>query len=63
VNTEEECMKVKLTLSIEEAAIERAKIYAKNKKQSLSSLVQNYFNFLSESNSIDEIEISENIKE
>lgn len=56
-------MNVKLTLSLDKDAIEKAKTYAKHKKQSLSALVQNYFNFLSESAQIDKLEISQNIKE
>lgn len=56
-------MNVKLTLNLEKSTIEKAKSYAKNRNQSLSSLVQDYFNFLSESSIIDEIEISQNVKE
>ena len=56
-------MNVKLTLNLEKSTIEKAKSYAKNRNQSLSALVQDYFNFLSESSIIDEIEISQNVKE
>ena len=56
-------MNVKLTLQLEKEIIEKAKSYAKKKNQSLSSLVQDYFNFLSESKPIKEIEISQNIKD
>ena len=55
-------MNVKLTLNLNKDIIERAKVYARNKNQSLSSLVQNYFIFLSEKN-LDDIEISPNVKE
>ena len=56
-------MNVKLTLNLNRDIIERAKLYARNKNQSLSSLVQNYFIFLAEKNQLDEIEISPNVKE
>ena len=56
-------MNVKLTLNLEKDTIEKAKSFAKARNQSLSSLVQNYFNFLSESSIINEIEVSQNIKE
>ena len=56
-------MNVKLTLNLNRDIIERAKLYARNKNQSLSSLVQNYFIFLAETNQLDEIEISPNVKE
>ena len=56
-------MNVKLTLNLNKDIIERAKLYARDKNQSLSSLVQNYFIFLSEKNQTDEIDISPNVKE
>ena len=56
-------MNVKLTLNLNKDIIERAKRYARNKNQSLSSLVQSYFIFLSEKNQLDEMEISPNVKE
>ena len=56
-------MNAKLTLQLEKEIIEKAKSYAKNKNQSLSSLVQDYFNFLSEGKPEEDIEISRNIKE
>jgi hypothetical protein len=37
-------MKVKLTLTLDESVIERAKIYAKDKGRSLSDIVENYLN-------------------
>lgn len=56
-------MNVKLTLNLNKDIIEQAKIYARSKNNSLSSLVQNYFIFLSEKNQVDDIEISPNVKE
>lgn len=56
-------MNVKLTLNLEKDIIEKAKLYAKDNNQSLSALVQNYFAFLSESKRIENLEISQNIKE
>lgn len=56
-------MNVKLTLQLDKEIIEKAKKYAKIKNQSLSSLVQNYFNFLSENKENDKIQISKNVKD
>lgn len=56
-------MNVKLTLQLEKDVIEKAKYYAKAKNQSLSSLVQNYFTFISENKEIERIQISQNIKD
>jgi hypothetical protein len=39
-------MNTKLTLRLDEDTIERAKNYAKDKKISLSSLIENYLNFV-----------------
>ena len=41
-------MDTKLTLKLDKDIIEQAKIYAQNKQQSLSGLVENYFRFLLE---------------
>ena len=56
-------MNVKLTLNLEKDVIEKAKSYAKLKNQSLSALVKNYFNFISETEKVTDIDISQNIKE
>jgi len=39
-------MNKKLTLSLEETTIDRAKHYAEKNKQSLSEMVENYFRYL-----------------
>ncbi len=39
-------MNTKLTLNLNKDIIEQTKIYAQEKQQSLSSLVENYFRFL-----------------
>lgn len=39
-------MNTKLTLTLEKEVIEIAKIYAKEKGQSLSEMVENYFKFV-----------------
>ncbi len=49
-------MNTKLTLTIEEKVIEIAKKYAKEKGQSLSEMVENYFKFIT----VDRININEN---
>ena len=56
-------MNVKLTLQLDKEIIEKAKEFAKMKNQSLSSLVQNYFYFISENKEIDKIQISKNVKD
>jgi len=44
----EEIMSTKLTLTLEKKVIETAKEYAKEKGQSLSELVENYFKLITE---------------
>ena len=39
-------METKLTLSLDNEVIKKAKLYAKNKHTSLSDMVENYFYFL-----------------
>lgn len=56
-------MNVKLTLQLEKDIIDKAKRYAKTKNQSLSSLVQNYFHFISENKKIEQIQVSQNVKD
>jgi len=56
-------MDTKLTLKLNKRAIERAKKYAKKNKQSLSGIVENYFNIISDKETKNEIEISPNVLE
>ncbi|MFT4523032.1 MAG: hypothetical protein ACI8ZN_001984 [Bacteroidia bacterium] len=49
-------MNTKLTLTIEKEVIEIAKKYAKEKGQSLSEMVENYFKFVT----VDRMQIKEN---
>ena len=42
-------MNTKLTLTIEQEIIERAKIYAKGKNRSLSDIIENYLKMLTKS--------------
>ena len=52
-------MNTKLTLTIEKEVIEIAKKYAKEKGQSLSEMVENYFKFITTSeNIVEEKELS-----
>lgn len=44
-------MNTKLTLTIEKEIIERAKRYAKEEKRSLSDIVENYLNVLTQNKS------------
>ena len=56
-------MNAKLTLKLDKNAIERAKNFAQQTNQSLSSLVQNYFNLISEKYEIKENDISPIVQE
>lgn len=56
-------MNTKLTLKLNKRAIERAKRYAKKHKQSLSVMVENYFNVISEKENGNGIDISPNVLE
>lgn len=56
-------MNTKLTLKLNKRSIERAKKYAKKNKKSLSGIVENYFNILSNKEISNEIEISPNVLE
>ena len=56
-------MNTKLTLKLNKRSIERAKRYAKRNKQSLSGIVENYFEIISDKELENEIEISPNVLE
>lgn len=56
-------MNTKLTLKLNKRAIERAKKYAQKNKQSLSVMVENYFNTIAEKDFVNDIEISPNVLE
>ena len=56
-------MNTKLTLKLNKRSIERAKRYAKKNKQSLSGIVENYFNIISTKDLPNDIEISPNVLE
>ena len=56
-------MNTKLTLKLNKKAIDRAKKYAQKNKQSLSVMVEKYFNLISDKDSITEMEISPNVLE
>lgn len=56
-------MDTKLTLKLDQKIIERAKVYAAEKKVSLSRLIESYLNALSSDNGKeDDIEISSFVK-
>ena len=56
-------MSKKLTLSIDETTIEKAKKYAKKKKKSLSKLVQEYLQYVAErENENWELELTPTVK-
>ena len=56
-------MNTKLTLKPNKRAIDRAKKYAQKHRQSLSVIVENYFNTIAGKESMNEIEISPNVIE
>ena len=56
-------MNTKLTLKLNKRSIERAKRYAKKNKQSLSGMVENYFNIISDKETSSEFEVSPNVLE
>ncbi|MFA5805778.1 MAG: DUF6364 family protein [Melioribacteraceae bacterium] len=56
-------MNTKLTLKLNKRAIDSAKKYAQKNKQSLSVMVEKYFNLISDKESITEMEISPNVLE
>ncbi|MBS9773648.1 MAG: hypothetical protein KGV59_00605 [Tenacibaculum sp.] len=55
-------MNTKLTLTIEREVINKAKIYAKEKKRSLSDIIENYLKFLTEKESTKELELNSTIE-
>ncbi len=55
-------MNTKLTLTLEKEVIEIAKKYAKQKGQSLSELVENYFKLLTKDSEREMVELSPKIK-
>ena len=54
-------MNTKLTLSIEQTIIEKAKAYAKEKGRSLSDIIENYLKAITHEQEI-EVEISPKVK-
>ena len=55
-------MNNKLTLTIEEEIIKRAKEYSKRKRRNLSELIENYLQFLTTSEKKTNIELTPKIK-
>ena len=55
-------MSTKLTLTIDESIIKRAKKYAKSKENSLSSIIENYLKILVADNTSKEIELTPIVK-
>ncbi|MBV6510942.1 MAG: hypothetical protein FMNOHCHN_00420 [Ignavibacteriaceae bacterium] len=56
-------MNTKLTLSINKRTIEKAKRYAKKKNQSLSSIIEDYLNVITDKETVKDLEISPNVLE
>ena len=55
-------MNTKLTLTIEQTLIEKAKKYAKDKERSLSNLIENYLKALTNESDSNEIELTPIVK-
>jgi hypothetical protein len=55
-------MNIKLTLTIEQTVIEKAKKYAKVKERSLSNLIENYLKALTTESNQKEIELTPIVK-
>jgi hypothetical protein len=55
-------MNTKLTLTIEEEIIEKAKRYSKIKGRSLSELIENYLQFLTSSDKTKSLQLTPRIK-
>ena len=55
-------MDTKLTLKLDQDVIEKAKLYASEKKLSLSRLIENYLNSLTSDKSNDDLQISPFVK-
>jgi hypothetical protein len=56
-------MNTKLTLTIEQSIIEKAKRYARERERSLSDLIENYLRALTNEKEIDEDDSSSTIKQ
>ena len=55
-------MKTKLTLTIEQSIIDRAKQYAKGKERSLSDIIENYLKAITNERRVSEIELTPIVK-
>ena len=55
-------MNTKLTLTIEQTTIEKAKKYANNKGRSLSDIVENYLKVITKEDDIEKIELTPIVK-
>jgi len=55
-------MNTKLTLTIEQTTIEKAKKYANNKGRSLSDIIENYLKVITKEDDIEKIELTPFVK-
>lgn len=55
-------MDTKLTLTVEQSVIEKAKLYAKERNHSLSDLIESYLKTLASGISSDGIELTDTVK-
>ena len=55
-------MNTKLTLTIEQTIIEKAKKYANNKGRSLSNIIENYLKVITKEDNVESIELTPIVK-
>lgn len=55
-------MNTKLTLTIDQAIIERAKKYANHKGRSLSNIIENYLKAITKEENVEDIELTPIVK-
>lgn len=55
-------MNTKLTLTIEQSIIKKAKAYARKKGRSLSDIIENYLKVVASEEGMDEIELTPTVK-
>jgi hypothetical protein len=55
-------MNTKLTLTIEESTVEKAKMYAKHKGYSLSNMIENYLKTVTSESKVKETELTPIVK-
>lgn len=55
-------MNTKLTLTIEQSVIEKAKKYASKKGRSLSDIIENFLKVITKEEAVDDVELTSTVK-